>query len=233
VRLKRATLVATGAAVLVGTAAVVLTIGTSEAARKPPAPSSAASQASAPGSGPSPAAPARTPAGATNPVGPSGAPAGKSGGQQGGAAAGAPPGAAGAAPPCPGTALTAQFEANSGKAGQRSGRVGLRNGSGAVCSVIGFPEVQLVGRGDDPISTYTVHDGAARLVLLAPGQTSWATLTWSTQAAADEPATGPCQPSAERLAVFAPHQQTQLNVPFAAGPVCVHGQFMVGPLTTP
>lgn len=135
---------------------------------------------------------------------------------------------------CAGSALQASFRIDpAGKTAQRGGAVGLRNTSTTACTVSGFPGLQLLGRGDDPISTFNVRDAKApRAILLAPGQTAWAALTWTVSPAADEPRSDPCQPSAVRLGVNPPDDRTQLYVPYAAGPVCDHGRILIAPLTT-
>jgi hypothetical protein len=132
---------------------------------------------------------------------------------------------------CSGSALQALFQANAANGSQRSGAVGLRNQSASVCTVSGYPDLQLLGRGDDPISTSVVKDAKSPAVVrLAPGQTAWAAMAWRTAAVADEPQSGPCQPAAGRLAVFLPGQTTQLSTSFDAGSVCDHGRITVSPL---
>jgi hypothetical protein len=100
--------------------------------------------------------------------------------------------------------------------------------------VSGYVGLQLLGRETSPISTETVPDGkAGPTVKLNPGQAAWATLTWSTVAAAGEPQSGPCQPEAPRLAVNPPEDHTQLFADFAAGPVCDYGRMTMSALTGP
>jgi hypothetical protein len=140
--------------------------------------------------------------------------------------------AAPAAGGCAGRQLAADFRlGNPGNGGQaRSGAVGLRNVSGAGCTLVGYPGLQLVGRGNDPISTYTVHGGGpGRVLVLAPGRTAWAVLSWTTAPASDEPSSEPCQPAAAQLAVNPPNDQTQLYAAFGGGSVCDHGRMTINP----
>lgn len=130
---------------------------------------------------------------------------------------------------CSGHMVQAQLQlAASSSAGRRAGAVGLRNTSTRPCGIDGHPDLQLLGRDADPISTVVVAARSHSPIRLAPGATAWATLTWSTLAGADEPRTGTCEPAASRLAVFAPQDQTQLDVVFSGGPVCQHGRIEVG-----
>jgi hypothetical protein len=178
------------------------------------APSGAAPLASGQSSGPGPAPATTSSSSAT--AGPNGAPAGPAGA---------------AVPSCPASALEARFRVTGGDSTRRSGSVGFHNQGKTACTLSGFPDLQLLGRGDDPISTSVVRDGARPGVIrLAPGQTAWAAVTWTAVAAADEPRSGPCQPAAVRLAVFPPAQLTQLSTDYTAGVVCDHGRFVVSPL---
>jgi hypothetical protein len=139
------------------------------------------------------------------------------------------PARAGDAPACAGSVLQAQLKVD-GTVGKATGAIGLRNQSAAACTVTGFPDLQLLGRGDDPISTRAAPTaGSPAAVRLEPGATAWSPVTWSTVASADE--ASPCEPAAERLAVFAPGDKTQLNVAYSAGPVCDHGLIQVGPFS--
>ena len=199
---------------LVGIAAMLaVAAATAACARHAPgvpaaaAPSGAAPLASgqSPGPGPAPATTSSSPAVA----GPAGA----------------------AVPSCPASALEARFRVTGGDSTRRSGAVGFHNQGKTACTLSGFPDLQLLGRSDDPISTSVVRDGARPGVIrLAPGQTAWAAVTWTAVAAADEPRSGPCQPAAVRLAVFPPAQLTQLSIDYTAGVVCDHGRFVVSPL---
>jgi hypothetical protein len=117
-------------------------------------------------------------------------------------------------------------------AGRRSAAVGVHNGSTSACGLDGYPDLQLLGQGTDPISTLVVPTGSHSLVRLEPGATAWSALDWSTRAGAGEPQAGPCQPAAARLAVFAPHDRTELDVAFSAGPVCRFGRIEAGAFAT-
>lgn len=136
--------------------------------------------------------------------------------------------AAKAAPPaasarCSGTDLTAGLRIGALAAGRRAAALTVRNRTSRPCTLGGFPALQLLGRGDDPISTLVVHEGSAPALRLSPGATAWAPLTWGTSPVADEP-TGGCEPAASRLAVFAPDDEKQINLDYSAGPVCDHGR---------
>jgi hypothetical protein len=171
------------------------------------------------GSTPPPAGPSAGAAATTSPAAP---------GPGRGATAPSPRAASKSQLPCPGSALRGRLRvAPAIHANQRTATVGLVNTSKQTCTVNGYPDLQLLGAGTDPISTMTVHAGSAAAVRLAPGATAWATLRWSAVASADEAADA-CQPAASRLAVFAPHDTTELDVAFSGGRVCQHGRIQVG-----
>ena len=128
---------------------------------------------------------------------------------------------------CSGKELAADLQPPAAAGDRRSAALSLRNTGSKPCSLSGFPDLQLLGHADDPISTLVVHTGPAGSVRLAPGATAWAALIWTTKAAADEPAGG-CEPAAGRLAVFAPSDENQLDVTYSAGPICEHGRVEAG-----
>ena len=124
---------------------------------------------------------------------------------------------------CSGRGLTAGLEIGNLSGSTQSAALSVRNTTAQPCTLSGFPDLQLLGHGEDPISTLVVHTGSAGTLQLSPGATAWAPLTWSTAPATDEPAGG-CEPSASRLAVFAPGDSTQINLDYSAGPICGHGR---------
>jgi hypothetical protein len=129
---------------------------------------------------------------------------------------------------CSGHAVVAQLRPGAGSGDRRSATIGLTNASAVSCTLSGFPELQLVAAGNDPVSTLTVRKGQPSTVRLKPGATAWSALSWTTRAAADEPASGRCQPAADRLAVFAPQDHVEMDVTYSGGPVCQHGRIEVG-----
>jgi hypothetical protein len=153
-----------------------------------------------------------------------------------GAASGQPKQNPAAAPnpaTCSGSVLQAQLRTAPADGSRRTGSVGLRNTAQTACTLSGFPDLQLLGTGNDPISTLGVRTaGTPGAVVVGPGRTAWAGLTWITTPAFDEPSSGPCEPAAVQLAVFAPNDRTQLSIAYAGGPVCDHGRITIAPLTT-
>ena len=107
--------------------------------------------------------------------------------------------------------------------GRQDAALTVRSTAAAPCDLTGFPDLQLLGHGDDPISTMVVRAGSPAPLRLAAGGTAWSSLSWTTTPAADEPA-GRCQPTADRLAVFVPADHTEVDVDFSAGAVCAHGR---------
>jgi hypothetical protein len=132
--------------------------------------------------------------------------------------------------PCTGRELQAQLKIAAASDGRRTAALGLRNKSSSPCTVDGYPDLQLLASGADPISTSPVHIGAKTRVSVAPGATAWSALSWSVVAGSGDPSTGACGPTVSKVAVFAPDDTVELDVPFSAGSVCQHGRIEVGPL---
>lgn len=130
--------------------------------------------------------------------------------------------------PCTGRELEAQLRVAAATGGERTAALGLRNKTGAPCTIDGYPDLQLLAAGTDPISTSPVHVGSKSRITVAPGATVWSALRWSVVAASGEPGTGACEPTASQLAVFAPDDIVELDIPFSAGPICQHGRIEVG-----
>jgi len=124
---------------------------------------------------------------------------------------------------CTGRDVTAELRIGKLAGGRQSAALTVRNTAAAPCELTGFPELQLLGHGYDPISTMVVHEGSSVPLRLASGATAWSSLSWATTPAADEH-TGGCQPAASRLAVFVPSDQTEVDVDYSAGPICAHGR---------
>jgi hypothetical protein len=132
-------------------------------------------------------------------------------------------GAHAAAARCSGRSLTAALRIQGLSGGTQNAALTVRNKTAQPCTLAGFPDLQLLGHGDDPVSTLVLRAGPAGVLRLSAGGTAWAQLRWGTTPASDEPAGG-CEPAASRLAVFAPGDRTQINLDYSAGPVCQHGR---------
>ena len=126
--------------------------------------------------------------------------------------------------PCTGGQLRAELKV-AGRAGDGPvmAAVGLRNKSGNPCTMDGFPGLQLLAAGADPISTSPVETGSKARITVAAGATAWARLSWKAGDAA-------CGPRPAQLAIFAPDDTVEMDVAFTTGPVCDGGQISVGAL---
>jgi Protein of unknown function (DUF4232) len=215
--LQRIALVVTGVALAAGASACGHHKAARHAAAEPPSSRTSATVPDPPSSSAPSSVPAPT-AGSAAPTVPAGPPR---------------PAAAGAPVParCQGGALEAQFRVLGTTGGRHTGTVGLRNRSTNPCSLSGYPGLQLLDEDRFPISTNTQPQQTPPVtVVLPPGGTAWAGMSWLDSPVGDEPKSGGCQPSATQLGVNPPDDTTQLFATFAGGPVCDYGRIALSPL---
>jgi hypothetical protein len=116
-------------------------------------------------------------------------------------------------------------------AGQRYVRLILTN-TGSACHTIGYEGLQLLGPGGQRVPTSVVRDTSrpATSVSVPPGGQTSSRLHWGAFAAADEPQSAPCEPTAQEVEVTPPNEFQFVVAPWAAGPVCEHGRIDATPL---
>ncbi|MBW8487102.1 DUF4232 domain-containing protein [Actinomadura parmotrematis] len=174
--------------------------------------------------GPSSSAPAATPpaSGSPGPSGPSGTPSATP--TAGGTAAG------GTTPRCSTADLRMALEPAGAAAGSRYAYLVLTNRSGSACRVYGYVGMQLYGPdGRLPTDVRRAEPSPSPLVL-KPNGSAYARLQWTVVASGGESATGPCEPTPERLEVTPPDERTRLSGTWSQGMVCAHGRIRVTPL---
>jgi hypothetical protein len=132
--------------------------------------------------------------------------------------------------PCSTPQLSASFGMVDAGLGNRYVRLRFTNTSGAPCTLSGFVGLQLVGA--QPIPTNVVHsqDAPVTVVSVAPGAPASSLLHWGAIPGANEPQSGPCEPTPTQMRVSVPNQAAPLVVGWSFGPVCQQGQFFVGAL---
>jgi uncharacterized protein DUF4232 len=142
-----------------------------------------------------------------------------------------PGSAAGTPPRCGALSLMAELRHPTAGAGQRFVTLVLTNVTRSTCTLRGYPGLRLLDRRNNPLPTRVVRvPGHTRLLTLTPGDTARSDLRWGAIAGPGEPAAGPCEPTAARIAVRPPHAAHRLVVPWRHGPVCEHGRIEVKPL---
>jgi len=108
----------------------------------------------------------------------------------------------------------------------------LTNASREVCSVSGYPRVQLVAGDGSPTPTVVVRTGAGSVhrLTVSSGRRVSSLLHWIGIPLSDESQTGPCETTPARASVMPPGEATALSVDWRFGPVCGHGQIDISPL---
>jgi len=136
------------------------------------------------------------------------------------------------APPCTTQQLSGSFGTLGAGAGNRQVRVVLTNHGSAACSMIGYPGLQLLGAGNQPVPTTVVRDGpgSPSTVVVAPGGQASGSLHWGAIAGTGESQTGPCEATPQQVEVTPPNQVQPLTIGWSFGPVCEQGHLDAGPL---
>lgn len=121
--------------------------------------------------------------------------------------------------------LTGSLRQGNPGAGQRYAELTLHNDSSRVCTVHGYPGLQLVGANGQPLTTEMnrIPDPAPEPVRLTPGESASTSLHWSVVPTGDEPAEGPCGVDPADIEVIPPDETDPLTVPWSSGPVCGGG----------
>jgi hypothetical protein len=129
--------------------------------------------------------------------------------------------------------LHVSFGAVGAGAGQRYVRLILTN-SGPACQTIGYVGLQLLGSAGQALPTNVVRDTSRPVatVSLATGGQMSSVLHWGAIAAADEPQSGPCEPTPQQVEVTPPNEVQFVVAPWPGGAVCEHGRIDAGPLQT-
>ncbi|GGT05738.1 DUF4232 domain-containing protein [Nonomuraea spiralis] len=146
-------------------------------------------------------------------------------------AGGAAPALAGesaAAPRCTAAQLQVRLGTVDAGAGNRNAPLVFTNRSRTACTLYGHPGLIMIDKQGDTLRTRVRRTtGPKRQVTVKPGATARTSLHWTVIETGDEKN---C-PSPSRLLVIPPDEQSYVNVPFAAGPVCDGGRLDVTPLT--
>lgn len=127
---------------------------------------------------------------------------------------------------CTAAMLTGTVEPKNADAGRRNATLVVRNKSKQACTLWGFGGLDLLDADKNSLPTNAERnlDPVPTLVQLRPGGSAAKTLQWSVVAVADEPDSGPCQPSASSINVTPPDETAPFEVDFEFGPVCDHGR---------
>ncbi|MQA94818.1 MAG: DUF4232 domain-containing protein [Streptosporangiales bacterium] len=102
------------------------------------------------------------------------------------------------------------------------------------CDATGYVGMRLLDAQDRPLPTNVRREGRQlrNLVILAPGDSAYTEIRWSTVPAAGDNESGPCQPKAETLEVTAPDDTRQFPVDWNGSSVCSRGTIDTTPLRT-
>ena len=144
------------------------------------------------------------------------------------------PTSAGGPDRCHTSELTGSLAPGDAAAGNRYATLTLTNTGGEVCSVYGYGGLGLVGQDGSTVPSQQERiaspdgTGGSRTTL-QPGQAVSATLRWTVVATGDEPTTGACEPTPDRLTVIPPDETDSLSVAWSYGPVCGAGQIQQTP----
>jgi hypothetical protein len=127
---------------------------------------------------------------------------------------------------CTASMLTGTIEPQDAGAGSRHATLLVHNKSKQVCTLFGYGGLNLFDTARNALPTLARRslNPVPTLVRLRPGAAAGKTLHWTVVATGDEPADGPCQPSASGIDVVPPDEDAPLAVTFEFGPVCDHGR---------
>lgn len=136
------------------------------------------------------------------------------------------------APACQTAQLHGSFGTLDAGAGQRYVPLVLTNIARNPCSLSGYPSVQLVGVGGQPIPTDVVRidTGSVTRVTVSPGHRVSSVLHWIGIPLSDEAQTGPCEATPSHADITPPGDATPLSIAWSFDAVCGHGQIDTRPL---
>lgn len=127
---------------------------------------------------------------------------------------------------CTAAMLSGTVEPQDSSAGSRNVVLVVRNKSRQVCTLRGYGGLELLDAAREVLPTQaerTLRPEPAP-VRLRPGAAAGKHLHWSVVPVGDEPADGPCQPTASAINVTPPDETTPLEVSFEFGSVCDRGK---------
>lgn len=129
-----------------------------------------------------------------------------------------------ATPRCLGTALRGELRPGHPGAGNRYATLVVTN-QGGTCRLYGYGGLELIGADGRPLPTdlRRTLEPEPQPVTLAPGASAGKKLHWGVVPGPGEPATDPCQPTADHIEVIPPNGTNRFDVPWPFGPVCQHG----------
>jgi hypothetical protein len=127
---------------------------------------------------------------------------------------------------CTSDMVSGSIEPQNAAAGNRNAVLVVLNTSAQVCTLQGYGGLELLDATRAPLPTNALRnlDPVPTRVILRPGATAGKLLHWSVVATGDEPAQGPCRPSATAINVVLPDETETFEVDFDFGPVCDEGR---------
>ncbi|MDR7301455.1 DUF4232 domain-containing protein [Haloactinomyces albus] len=126
---------------------------------------------------------------------------------------------------CHTSMLTGSLRQGHPAAGQRYAELTLHNGSDRVCTIHGYPGLQLVDSNGHPLATdvHRIPRQEPEPIRLSSGESVSATLHWGVVPTGEEPVSGPCGPEPAGIEVIPPDEREPLTVAWTLGPVCGNG----------
>jgi Domain of unknown function (DUF4232) len=134
-------------------------------------------------------------------------------------------------PRCQASQLQPSFTPVSAGAGQRYSQLVFTN-TGSACQTSGYPGLQLLGPGNQPIPTTVARSTLSPVVTVTVpnGGRASSQLHWAGIPLADEAQTGPCEPVASQVAVTPPDATQPTVVAWTLDSVCGHGHIDANPI---
>ena len=131
---------------------------------------------------------------------------------------------------CQTSHLRASFTDEQGTPGHYHAIVVLTNTGTQACTIVGYPQLQMLGPANQPLATSVAQDhfhGPSRLVVLAPSRRASPALTWV------EISSGEVCVQPQQVQITPPGnvQALLLAWPAEHNVVCDHGVIQAGPIT--